>query len=740
MSYTAKDIENATQYANHRLLLRNIKTMYEKYPNITSHLKYTIKRADEEIDYYFPESFKHKAIVVNTEIPKKLCDKISCNSTKQWGICEPTDEAFYYRIGDKDDFERVCQPACYNLVDRTVYNEDNGEEKIQMPRLAYNQRYGCVIQPPSLAWFEQPFYRSQERYEKRLNDLPVGFNLGPKDPFSYSGKRYEYNKIYCASYFDEFDAEKKTCKVEWYQQVLNAVVGESIIKMTKAGIESIKSGGKSTYPPTGLTDPPPIEDEWLVKNWKTDIDPTFVVPPLDYTFDFEENYFFDSHQIKKSKRNKRELSDQDLVDFNFPRIVDKKKAFLKRLKRKERSLSAKTRNKLTHYYNDNKKQQEVSLNDVEIKEIEYFKTKANQRLVSNKTLDADLELAFLKINNKRNGSRKRVKRSLEKSNYGNDNNKEQVMEGIDLTEIMSAILSSITDDEFWKEISIAISIDVGIDKIKSCTTKAYDKLIPKLTKSILTSSKKFASKVLSKSIFITIANTVSKVIIKSVSKVMVSLLRMIGSAATGIGIILGILAIFEVVFQILDPYGFNHKYDESILDQVMKESDNALRLSMETDVPDMTFDTLCNIMLSTEEIIDNNVKSFLDMYEYLDSLVVNSEGTRINKGEMILLGNSDAINQKASERAIARGKLYTPKDFYIYECDHVDRMTYFNETNKCVLTMVGLGLMFMIMELYLIGLIFMVIGMGINFSVYLNTTSINMKKYSKPLFEAFTSV
>ena len=171
----------------------------------------------------------------------------------------------------------------------------------------------------------------------------------------------------------------------------------------------------------------------------------------------------------------------------------------------------------------------------------------------------------------------------------------------------------------------------------------------------------------------------------------------------------------------------------------MKESDNAIRMSMETDVPNMTFDNLCNIMLSTDEIIENNVKSFSDMYEYLDSLLVNSEGTRINKGEIILLGNSEVINQKASERAIARGKLYTPKDFYTYECEHVDRMTYFNETNKYVLAMVGLGLMFMVMEIYLIGLIFMVIGTGIIFSVYLNTTSVNMKKYTKPLFEAFIS-
>ena len=763
MSYTIQDIENATQYANYRLKLRNIKTMYTKYPNVTSHMDYVIRKADPNTDYYFTPKFAHKAIVVTTDIPQKLCDKISCNNTKKDSTCTAEDETFYYRIGDKDDFEKACQPACYNLMDQPVYDQDSGLEKTHMPRLAYTQNYGCIIQPPALTWFEHPFYRSQERYEKRLNDLPLGFNLGQEDPYSYSGKRYEYNEMYCASYFDKWDAVKKTCKVEVWEMILNAVVGESIIKLTKAGIETLNTGGKSTYPSTGLKDPPPIEKEWLVTNWKTDIDPQFILPSLDFTFDsIMDTEFVSSREGKvKTRRMKRDLSNIDPVSKARPPLTpyERKKSFLNQLKKREKSLSASTRDKLEAHFSEAISSYETMPNSREIyftpkekAELDFFKKKSDQRLMSSNAQEVGLKsepnLSFLKnkkqnTNKVKEPSKKRVKRNImyeardKEKEEEEEEEEEEIEEAVDIGNIMSGLLSSMTDEAFWRDIGIAISVDFCIDRIKSYATKAFDKLIPKLTQTILASSQKFFTKVLTKSIFATMANTVAKVIIKSASKVMLALARLTASAASVIGVVFAIISIFDIILTFWDPLGFNNKFDKSIMDEVMRESDKGLRMAMGTPVPIMTFDNLCSMMLSTDEIIENSVKTFADMYDYLESLEVNSEGTRLYKGKQITVGNVD-INQETLDRAIVKGKLYTPQEFYMYECDHSDRMNYFKLSNKYTLIMVGLGLTFMIMEIYLMGLIMMVIAIGIIFTIYLNTSSINMGKYSKQILDVFS--
>jgi hypothetical protein len=207
--------------------------LYSKYPHITIDLSYKITQADKDEDYYYTDAFASRAIRVDVAVSQVLCDKLSCNTTKRDGDCSTTDAAVYYRVGNTDKFEVACNPACYNLTSKIEYDEE-GNRKTQMVRTKWSDECSeCVMVPPNFAWAELPFYRSSERYEERVNNLLVGFNVSPHDPTSSTGVTFEYNKQYCDAFFDQWDPVAKDCYVPWYEETSNAVVGESIVKWQK---------------------------------------------------------------------------------------------------------------------------------------------------------------------------------------------------------------------------------------------------------------------------------------------------------------------------------------------------------------------------------------------------------------------------------------------------------------------------------------------------------------------------
>lgn len=278
--YTTADRNYANIYANQRLSLLVLKKLYTAAPHLASHLEVAIGQADRTTDYYYANNFAQRAIKVKIKIGETACNKISCNSAKADGICGVTEQASYYRIGDADNFQLQCQPACFNLSKKVEYND--GEAKTQMVNTKFRNGK-CIIFPSITSWMEHPLYRSSQRYEARVNDLPVGFNLGPENPLTTSGLSYEYNKSYCDSFFDEWSAAQKNCVTSIWMRLANAVVGESIIKYVRAGIQKLVTGSTFIRPDLGPV--PSIENIWTVKGWSEDINTSFTLPDPDLSLD-----------------------------------------------------------------------------------------------------------------------------------------------------------------------------------------------------------------------------------------------------------------------------------------------------------------------------------------------------------------------------------------------------------------------------------------------------------------------
>jgi len=268
-------VANATRFTNERIRLLLINRLYNIYPHLISHCRYEVRAADSNNDYFFPSTLRNRAIVTTAFITEKLCEKLNGNFAGPRGECKPNDEAYNYWVGDTGRYETACTPACFNLLQDPTFDDD-GKEMLHMSRLTWNNNQ-CVFVSAAAIWSESPLFRSNEMFETRVNDLPLGFNFRG-NPISVSGYGYQFNRVYCESFFDTW--RNNECITPWYRQILNVVVGESMVKLVQSGITAIQNNG-NTIPAPDMPPIPEVDEKFKLRNWLTDIDDTFIVPDPD---------------------------------------------------------------------------------------------------------------------------------------------------------------------------------------------------------------------------------------------------------------------------------------------------------------------------------------------------------------------------------------------------------------------------------------------------------------------------
>lgn len=275
--YSPADIRAGMKFAQTNTNIRYLQAINNIAPHIVSHLRYEINDATHD-DYYIPLSMKHACKTMKIEITEKVCDMISCNKSKEKDLCKPEDEASYYYVGD-DKYDLQCQPACFNLKPTTQYTSD-GKITPQTPMLNYNQGQCRYMPEPIISYLEKTFYRSQNIYEKRVNDMPTGFSRTTSDNQFGCGFDYKFNKSYC-SYYDLDFLKNGGCGESWLGFLGDSIIGMHFINAVKSVPRLIFNKNKPFDLPENIIQlPTSIPKNKTVEGWKQDINKNFILPDL----------------------------------------------------------------------------------------------------------------------------------------------------------------------------------------------------------------------------------------------------------------------------------------------------------------------------------------------------------------------------------------------------------------------------------------------------------------------------
>lgn len=344
-SYTEEDLRASELFSRTNFVIRAMHAMYEKAPHLTSHLRWQFD--PEPVPYFVPDQLAHCAKTIRVAIPKRLCEKISCNPMKERDPCTDTEPASYYYVGDRS-FDVQCQPACFN-TSATPARDEHNKRIPDMPMLVWNamQRKCRYVNTGIISYLEKPAVRSETRYELRINDMPTGFSRYERggNPEG-SGWTYRYNKSYCG-YYDlefrgveqkvEFDSEGHVkppadedgndaagfdqwkaptdygdkaripplgdCKMSVFDTITDAIIGRSVINAVSGAFKY--ATGRALLPePTGLPRKPELKAVHTVDGWRKDVNESFVLPQLLL---FEGSHIGETDDAPGGRRRKRSV-------------------------------------------------------------------------------------------------------------------------------------------------------------------------------------------------------------------------------------------------------------------------------------------------------------------------------------------------------------------------------------------------------------------------------------------------
>lgn len=573
-SYTEDDLKAAEKFADSNHKIRLIQRLHKKVPHLTSWVKYKIRAASHD-DYYVPFVLQQSAKVVTVEIGEKLCSLLSCNPIKEQDVCKPSDTASYYHVGD-DAYDVQCQPACFNTSPQATYNED-GSRAADMYMLNWHGNSCRIVNSSLVSWLEKTNYRSETKYETRLNDMPTGFSRDiSTNPFG-SGFDYRTNKAYC-NYYDRHLEKDGSCAMSTWEFLLDALVGMQLINTIKSAIRQLNTN-KPFDMPDNLPELPLILDKiHTVAGWKNNINSDFIVPDLIDT--------------KPQQATKATAATQNTNDDSIHH-------FRQRAEIRNENLSGFMRHQ----------------SGIKSEKLPQSSSRKKRSINKTKTLIDD--------DNDGGGDN-------DDDDDGDKPNKEWY-EKID--EMFISLLEMFTEEDVWLQFGIDHVTSVALSKIKSLCVKTVEKLSGYLAKGLFDVAGAIGQKVLVSGIKSVTMKIVTSMALRIGAKAAIMLAKLVGAVASIIGWILVGTMILDLMFSFWDPFGYNNLFPPEMPKTVSDQGELALRQALEAATADFTFDHFAAKILNEEEMIDLQLESLVDRLVYLDALVVNSEGSRIDKGD-----------------------------------------------------------------------------------------------------------
>lgn len=205
-----------------------------------------------------------------------------------------------------------------------------------------------------------------------------------------------------------------------------------------------------------------------------------------------------------------------------------------------------------------------------------------------------------------------------------------------------------------KENTLSVIYDFGPmawGLVKKLLLKLAEKLGPKLAKIVAKVSGKIGLRVIQTAVQNVAAKIVATSLFRIGAQITLFLGRMIAAAATVVGWFLFAAFIFDLMFTFWDPFGYNNIFPPTLPGDTMYNGELALRQAFGRATADFEWEQFVNLLLSEETVFLIGLEAMADQILYLDSLIVNSEGSVIDKGDRVSFDGVNPANLEETNNA-----------------------------------------------------------------------------------------
>lgn len=653
VTYTNDDIEASTKFSNVNLTIRTIQKIHDKAKHLGSWVTYKIRDATHD-DYYIPATLEHACKMIDVEISKTLCELLSCNPSKEQDVCDPNEKASYYYVGD-DGYDVQCQPACFNTLPVVHYNDD-GTRAADMPMLNYHNGKCRILNTHTIALLEKPFYRSTIKFETRLNDMPTGFSRIPSNNPYGGGLTYRTNSAYC-EYYDRHIQEDGSCEMSIPERIVGSLVGEMLINVVKSSVRMLSNTHVPFKLPENLpTLPTKLKDIHTLEGWKQNVNKDFVVPEL-----------IDTKPRQRTRKRRSTSPEKYHVDEEKNKLIIKRRL----AEHNNSNISNFTR---LHMGMGVKEMPHKAKRDIPelLKNITESKEKLEHEL-KDKTDDERTRSLFYRI--------------------------------------FASIMHIAADEQTYITGGTQIVAFELLKNLQPLILKITEKISTLMYDGLESIVGSLGERVLYDGIRAMTINAAVSSAISIGSETAIFLAKVLGSAASIVGWVLMVSMVFDLIFSFWDPYGYKNLFPPTQTQDIMDRGELAIRQHVKRASFDFEFNMLARSILTEDELLEIQIQSLTDRLIYLDALVVNSEGSRIDKGPQLNVANVKRDDlYLASQRGIAERVKWNSEKYAQYNEKFLDRVRFNKYGNYTAIILLIITGVLALSPLKLLAMFFLIVS------------------------------
>lgn len=673
-AFTTEDVIASSKFAESNNNLRLLKKLIEKAPHLATWLDVEVRDATHD-DYYIPATLSHAAKSVTINITAELCELLSCNPMKEQDTCKPNEEASYYHVGD-DGIDVQCQPACYNIAAKVSYNED-GKRAADITQLNWNSMQNeCRIVNSNLTmWLEKTFYRSTTKFELRNNDMPTGFSRIPSDNPYGCGYTYKTNKTYCR-YYDKTLQDDGSCNMTLLEKFLDATIGTTILNYIKSGIRMATNHGIPFELPENLPElPKELKLLHTIKGWRENINKLFVLPDLIDTkpkLDTLVSMNINNAKLNITSKSATPTAADDIHEYR-------------------RRAELNSMDNMSNFMRTS-----VGL-DLDTSDEKIFGLDENGEILQ-----------------PMGSSPSRTTRSVSDEQSNVDAETEDTPKH--WTEKMKALfiglLEMFTESDTYFYIGVDLVTTSILKKLKQLAAKIIEKMSAYLAKGLVDITGSIGIKVLLNGMKGLAIKIVATAALRIGAKIAIMFAKILAAAASVIGWILIGTMVLDLLFTFWDPLGYHNLFPPEIPRDMMDSGELSLRQALGSATASFKFDNLVALVLSEDEIMEIQIESLMDRVIYLDALVVNSEGSRIDKGLEINVNTGSKYDMDSAKNAgMAERVKFNLQNYEIYNDRFMSRVEVNKYLNYITASTVILSGVFLIAKMPLLSFVSIIIAL-----------------------------
>lgn len=191
---TKLDLLDMGKYMFNRHLLETVWKLYDTHPQIASHILIKIRPAIQNTDYHFSEKFKDFAIVVEVTFKEIGCKMCRCNPKfPRSKTCNTYDKLKIFKSGNATI--TACEPIC-NHINSNVFGSS---ENTETPFMNWNNStQSCLFQSLQLHTWGIDDSSRDKTFRSYVTNIGTGFDPNVyADKNGYTLDSFKINKFYC---------------------------------------------------------------------------------------------------------------------------------------------------------------------------------------------------------------------------------------------------------------------------------------------------------------------------------------------------------------------------------------------------------------------------------------------------------------------------------------------------------------------------------------------------------------